>query len=315
MTTGTVGIDVSKRRLDSAVNGNPQTWAFENDAEGIAKLVEWVKRLDPCRVVFEATGGYERRAAKALREAGVAVAVVNPTRVRRFAQALGILAKTDKIDAGVIAHFGAVVQPAPNGQQSSLEERLAACVERRRQLVAQQSAEKNRLSTCPECMREDIQEHIAWLSEHIQALEADIQVCIEQKPEWKARAEIVDSVPGVGPITAATLVAEVPELGTINRQEVAALVGVAPFNRDSGPKQGKRRIFGGRGSVRSTLYMAALSAIRCNEVIRTFYQSLRQRGKEKKVAIVACMRKMLVILNSMVRKMEMWQSRKPKLAQ
>jgi transposase len=314
MTTETVGIDVSKRGLDVAVFGQAQTYKFENDANGIAKLAVWLKSLGPCRVVFEATGGYERRAAKALREVTAEVAVVNPTRVRRFAEALGVLAKTDKIDARIIAHFGQVTRPAANGKQSPLEERLSACVERRRQLVSQSAAEKNRLSTCPEWMREDIQEHLDWLKEHIQALELEIQSCIAQNAEWQKRADIADSMPGIGPVTAATLVADVPELGLLNRQKIAALIGLAPFNRDSGPKRGKRRIFGGRASVRRTLYMAALSAIRFNEVIRTFYQSLRKRGKEKKVAIVACMRKMLVILNTMVRKMQMWQARKPKLA-
>jgi transposase len=302
-----VGIDVSKRWLEVQVHGEEESRKFGNDPDGIRSLVEPMKALQPELIVFEATGGYERRAVKALSEAGLAVAVVNPTRVRRFAEALGSLAKTDKIDAQVIAHFASVVRPEPNGQSSDLEEQLAACVERRRQLLVELTAEKNRLSTCPACVREDIQEHIAWLEEHIDSLEAEIQTCIMQKPEWQARAEILDSVPGVGPVTATTLIAELPELGQLNRQKIAALAGLAPFNKDSGPKKGKRRIFGGRSGIRRPLFMAALSATKCNPVIRAFYESLLKRGKEKKVALIACMRKLLVILNAMVRKGEAWR--------
>lgn len=302
-----VGIDVSKRWLEVQVHGEAESRKYGNDPDGIRSLVEQMKALQPVLIVFEATGGYERRAVKALSEAGLAVAVVNPTRVRRFAEALGILAKTDKIDAKVIAHFASVVRPAPNGRPSDLEEQLAACVERRRQLLVELTAEKNRLSTSPACVREDIEEHLAWLEEHIDSLEAEIQTCIMQKPEWQARAEIIDSVPGVGPVTATTLIAELPELGQLNRQKIAALAGLAPFNKDSGPKKGKRRIFGGRSGIRRPLFMAALSATKCNPVIRAFYESLLKRGKEKKVALIACMRKLLVIINAMVRKGEAWR--------
>jgi transposase len=302
-----VGIDVSKRWLEVQVHGEAEGQKLGNDVDGFMTLVEQMKAIQPDLIVFEATGGYESRAVKALSEAGFAVAVVNPTRVRRFAEALGILAKTDHIDAQVIAHFAQVVRPAANGRQTPLEEQLAACVERRRQLMVELVAEKNRLSTCPACVREGIEEHIAWLEEHIDHLEIEIQACISQKAEWQERAEIIDSVPGVGPVTAATMVAELPELGQLNRQKIAALVGVAPFNKDSGPKQRKRRIFGGRAGVRRTLYMAALSASKHNPVIRAFYASLLQRGKEKKVALTACMRKLLVIINAMVRKGEAWK--------
>jgi transposase len=303
-----VGIDVSKRWLEVRVHGEAESRKVGNDPDGFTTLIEQMKVVGPELVVFEATGGYESRAVKALSEAGLAVAVVNPTRVRRFAEALGILAKTDKIDAQVIAHFAKVVQPAINGRQTLLEEQLAAGVERRRQLLVELVAEKNRLSTCPVCVRENIEEHIAWLEEHIKGLEIEIQACILQRPEWRERAEIIDSVTGVGPVTAATMVAELPELGRLNRQKIAALVGVAPFNKDSGPKRGKRRIFGGRSGVRRTLFMAALSASKYNPVIRAFYESLIKRGKEKKVALIACMRKLLVIINAMVRKGEVWQS-------
>jgi transposase len=301
-----VGIDVCKRWLDVQVHETGEHRKLGNDAEGILELLKWMKGNQPERIVFEATGGYERRAAKALREGGCAVAVVNPTRVRRFAAALGILAKTDKIDAKVIAHFASVARPAVNGQQTPLEEQLAAYVERRRQLLVELSAEKNRLSTCPECVRDGIDEHITWLAGQIESLETDIQKRISQQPDWQARAGIIDSVPGVGPVTASTMVAELPELGKLNRQQIASLVGVAPFNKDSGPTRGKRKIFGGRAAVRRTLYMAAMSAIRHNPIIKVFYETLRKRGKEKKVALTACMRKLLVIINAMVRKGEAW---------
>jgi transposase len=227
--------------------------------------------------------------------------------VRRFAEAMGILAKTDKIDAKVIAHYASVAKPVAKSQQTPLEEQLAACVERRRQLLVTLVAEKNRLSTSPACMQTDIEEHIAWIDEHVEKLEEEIQDCISQKAEWQERAKIIDSVPGVGPVTASTLMAEMPELGLLNRQEIAALAGVAPFNKDSGPKKGKRRIFGGREGVRRTLYMAALSAAKHNPIIRPFYESLLKRGKEKKVALTACMRKMLVIINVMVRDGKQWK--------
>jgi transposase len=271
-------------------------------------LIEQMKAIQPRLIVFEATGGYEAQAAHALSESGFAVAVVNPTRVRRFAEGLGILAKTDKIDARVISRFASVVKPAANTLQTPQEEQLAAFVERRRQLLVGLVAEKNRLSTCPACVRDEIQEHIAWIEEHIEHLEIEIQICISQNPEWQKRAEIIDSAPGVGPVTASTMVAELPELGQLNRQKIAALVGVAPFNRDSGPKKGKRRIFGGRTGIRRTLYMAALSASRHNPVISAFYTSLLKHGKEKMVALTACMRKLLVIINAMVKKGQTWQA-------
>jgi len=304
---GFIGIDVSKRWLEVSVYGQAENHKIGNDADGLARLVEEMKALQPQLIVFEATGGYESRAVKALSEAGFAVAVANPTRVRRFAEALGILAKTDKIDAQVIAHFASVTQPAANGRLTDLEEQLAAFVERRRQLLVELVAEKNRLSTCPACVRDGIEEHIAWMEAGVDELEAKIQACILQNPDWRARAEIIDSVPGVGPVTASTLVAELPELGQLCHKKVSALVGVAPFNKDSGPKRGKRRIAGGRSGVRRTLFMAALSATKHNPVIRAFYESLLKRGKEKKVALIACMRKLLVFINAMVKKGEPWR--------
>jgi transposase len=308
MTSKTIiGIDVSKRWLEVRIHGEAESRKIGNDPDGFRALLEHMDSMTPELIVFEATGGYESRAVKALSEAGYGVAVVNPTRVRRFAEAMGVLAKTDKIDAQMIAHFASVVRPPANGRQTPLEEQLAAYVERRRQLLVELVAEKNRLSTCPECVREGIEEHIFWIEERVDDLEGKIQACISQNAEWQAEAEIIDSVPGVGPVTAATLVAELPELGQLSRQKIAALVGVAPFNKDSGPKRGKRRIFGGRSGVRRTLYMAALSASRHNPIIRAFYESLLARGKVKKVALTACMRKLLVIINAMVRKGEAWK--------
>lgn len=302
-----VGIDVSKRSLDVNVFGEKDSQHVSNDPEGFATLLAQMQAVQPILIVFEATGGYERRPVKALNEAGFSVAVVNPTRVRRLAEGIGVLAKTDKIDARIIAQYASIVRPLANSRKTTLEERLAACVERRKQLIVMLVAEKNRLSACLDSMRECIDEHIAWLEEKVDDLEKEIQALIQQKPDWRRRAEIIDSVPGVGPVTASTMVAELPELGNINRQKIAALVGLAPYNKDSGPKKGKRRIFGGRTSIRAPLYMAALSAIRYNPVICAFYQSLIKRGKLPKVAITACMRKLLVIINAMVRKGEAWQ--------
>jgi transposase len=301
-----VGIDVSKRSLDVNVYGEKDTVNLGNDPEGFARLVEWLKIVQPERIVFEATGGYERRAVNGLVQAGFSVAVVNPTRVRRFAEAIGVLAKTDKIDAQLIARYASVVQPAANGHQNPLEEQLSAYVERRKQLVIMLTAEKNRLSTCPDAMQADLEEHITWLEERIEDMNTNIQTLISQKPEWQERANLIESVPGIGPVTASTLVAELPELGQANRQQISALVGLAPFNKDSGPKKGKRKIFGGRTEIRAPLYMAAMSAVRFNPVIRPFYQLLIKKGKPHKVAITACMRKLLVITNAIVRKGEPW---------
>jgi transposase len=303
-----VGIDVSKRWLDVQIHEASEQRRFGNDPSGYIELANWMKEVKPELIAFEATGGYEREAAKALDEAGFGVAVVNPTRVRRFAQALGVMAKTDKIDARIIAHFASVAKPIKKGQRTGAEEELAACVERRRQLIVDITSEKNRLSSSPACMKDEIQEHIQWLEDHIVALEVKIDSFIQEKDEWRTKSEVIDSIPGVGKVTASTMVADMPELGAVNRQEIASLAGIAPFNKDSGPKSGKRRISGGRDSVRRTLFMAAMSAIRCNVVIKAFYESLIKRGKEKKVAIVACMRKLLVIMNSMVKSGKVWES-------
>jgi transposase len=256
--------------------------------------------------VVEASGGYEAALVSELVGRGQAVALVNPTRVRAFARAEGVVAKTDKIDARVIARFGAMMKPQARARRAQVQVELDELVTRRRQLVLMLTAEKNRLQTASPTMRAHIASHIAWLQTEIEALEQQISQAIKANPEWAETAKRVERVPGIGFITAATLVADLPELGHLNRQKIAALVGVAPFNHDRGQHRGKRRIFGGRTSVRSVLYMATLSAIRHNPVIKTFYQRLVTKGKLKKVALTACMRKLLVILNTMVKTGQDW---------
>lgn len=301
-----VGIDVSKRELEIWVHNEQDSSQFHNDAEGIGELVRFLEDLAPTVVVVEATGGYERRMVTEMVSAGLPVAVVNPTRIRDFARSLGQLAKTDRIDARVIAHYASVVHPAARERKGAAEEHLSALVERRRQIIVMLTAEKNRLHSAPAATQPGVQAHVAWLQAELDSLQAAIEHCIQQNDQWRDKQVLLCSMPGVGKITAATLVADLPELGQLNRQKIAALVGVAPFNKDSGKKRGRRRIFGGRAAVRRTLYMAALVATRCNPVIRRFYERLLQNGKEKKVALTACMRKMIVILNAMLRKGETW---------
>jgi transposase len=312
MTTTTIevfiGIDVSKVRLDIAVWGSDEHWITSNDEKGIAELIVKLKSYSPTLILLEATGGLELLLVSELALARLPVAVVNPKRIRDFARSIGQLAKTDKIDAKVIARFGFTVHPETRPLPSEEEELLVALITRRRQVVEMLTAEKNRLHSCREAMRQRLQEHIDWLNSELKALDKEISQFIRRTPLWKEKNRILSSVPGVGPVTSATLLASLPELGTLNRQKVAALVGVAPLNKDSGRKRGKRRVFGGRASVRSVLYMAALSASKCNPKIRSFYESLIRRGKEKKVALTACMRKLLSILNSMVHSMTEWKA-------
>lgn len=311
MTDQVMGIDVGKEKLDVGVNDEKKVRVWNNDPEGQIGLSDWVAEQDPQLVVVEASGGYEAALVSELVSRGIAVAVVNPTRVRAFARAEGTLAKTDKIDAQVIARFGATMKPAARARRDESQVALNELVTRRRQLVLIATAEKNRLSTASPTMQAHIRSHLAWLQAEIESLEEQISQAISANPEWAETANRVDSVPGIGFITAATLVADLPELGQLNRQKIAALVGVAPFNHDSGKQRGKRRIFGGRTSVRSVLYMATLSAIRHNPVIKAFYQRLLDKGKLKKVAITACMRKLLVILNTMVKSGQDWCPAKP----
>jgi transposase len=307
MTEQVIGIDVGKAKLDVGLTTEKKVRDWANDEAGRAELSDWVVGQGASLVVVEASGGYEAALVSELVARGQEVALVNPTRVRAFARAEGILAKTDKIDAGVIARFGATMKPQARARRDEAQVALNEQITRRRQLVLMLTAEKNRLHTASPVMQAHITHHIAWLQAEIEALETQISQAIKANPVWAETAKRVDSVPGIGFITASTLVADLPELGQLNRQKIAALVGLAPFNRDSGKQRGKRRIFGGRASVRSVLYMATLSAIKHNPVIKAFYQRLLDKGKLKKVALTACMRKLLVIINTMVKTGQAWQ--------
>lgn len=301
-----VGIDVSKRQLDLAVWGESDIWRYGNDESGIPKVVKQLKELAPTLIVLEASGGWEMTVVAELAFAELPAVVVNPTRVRDFARATGQWAKTDKLDALMLARFAQAIRPEVRPLRNEQEAYLAALVTRRRQVIDILTAEKNRRSTTHGLIGQRLEEHISWLEEELKALEEEINRFILNNSVWKEKEVLLRSVPGVGPVTSFTLLAELPELGTLNRQKIAALVGVVPFNRDSGPRRGRRRIFGGRASVRGALYMAALVGSRSNPVIRAFYERLLANGKEKKVALAACMRKLLVILNAMLRDQKPW---------
>jgi transposase len=300
-TSSYVGIDVSKDRLDVAVVGERQEKQVDNTKEGIAKLVQQLLELEPELIVVEATGGYQRGVVEALFWAGLAVAVVNPARVRQFARACGLLAKTDKLDAKVLAVFGQKVQPRRYESKSEAGQQLSAMLVRRRQLDEMLKAEQNRLRTISASLRGSVEQVITCLKEGKKALDAQIQQFVAEQQIWQEQTEILKSAPGVGKVTTATLLADLPELGKMDRKKIAALVGVAPMNSDSGRKRGYRKTKGGRGDVRSVLYMATLVATRRNPVIQAQYQQLLKRGKLKKVALMACMRKFLTILNAMIR--------------
>lgn len=300
-TSSYVGIDVSKDRLDVAVLGERQERQVDNTSQGIAQLVEWMQELQPELIVVEATGGYQRAVVEALFRVGLAVAVVNPVRVRQFARACGLLAKTDKLDAQVLAVFGQRMQPKLYTGKSEAEKHLGALLVRRRQLEEMLKAEQNRLRTISPSLRSSVERIIAMLKEEKKRLDEQIQQFLQEQQAWQEQTQILGSAPGVGMVTTATLLAELPELGKMDRKKIAALVGVAPMNYDSGKKRGYRKTKGGRTEVRSVLYMSTLVATRYNPVIRNQYQQLLKRGKEKKVALTACMRKFLTILNAMLR--------------
>ena len=303
-----VGIDVSKAWLDIAVHEQEKYWRAGNNDQGIAELVVELKKLAPALILLEATGGFEMLLVAELANAGLPVVVSNPRRVRAFARSTGRLAKTDKLDAKLLAHFAAAVRPPIRTLPSEEEEQLTGLLTRRRQIVDMLTVEKNRLHTVRPALRSDIEEHITWLQEKLSKLDEEIDQFVQATPLWKEKDAILRSVPGVGRVTSSTLLGMLPELGKLNRQQIAALVGVAPVNKDSGRKQGKRRVYGGRADVRSVLYMAALAAKKYNPVIKIFYERLIKQGKEKKVALTACMRKLLVILNVMMRTNEPWRS-------
>jgi transposase len=300
-TSSYVGIDVSKDRLDVAVLGEERGWQVDNTKAGIAKLVQQMQAVCPELIVVEATGGYQRAVVEALFVAGLAVAVVNPARVRQFARACGLLAKTDKLDAQMLAVFGQRVQPRLYAGKTEAEKQLSALLVRRKQVEEMLKAEQNRLRTITPSLRGSVERIIALLKEEKKRLDEQIRELMNEQQAWQEQTEILSSAPGVGVVTTATLLAELPELGKMDRKKIAALVGVAPMNYDSGKKRGYRKTKGGRTNVRSVLYMSTLVATRYNPLIRTQYQHLLNRGKEKKVALTACMRKFLTILNAMMR--------------
>ncbi|MGZ6347273.1 MAG: IS110 family RNA-guided transposase [Anaerolineales bacterium] len=308
---GYVGIDVSKAWLDIAVEPSGEAWRTENSDQTIAELTSRLMELAPRCVVVEATGGYEAKLVTRLCEAKVPVARVNPGRVRRFAQGLNWLAKTDKIDAKLLAWFGQKANPRLTQLPDEQEKRLGVLVKRRKQVLEMLVAEQNHMENADPEVIQFIQDSIAMLQRQLDELDQAIHSLIDQTPSLKNRQDLLLSVPGVGKITAATLTSQLPELGSCNRKEIAALVGLAPFSHDSGRMRGKRFIKGGRPAVRSVLYMATLTATRCNPVIKAFYHRLLRAGKVFKVALVACMRRLLIILNAMIRDVQPWQPALP----
>ena len=297
-----VGVDVSKARLDVFVSHGEQAWSVSNDEAGVAGLAGRLASLAPSLVVLEATGGLERALVAQLMAAQLPVVVVNPRQVRAFAKSLGRLAKTDALDARILALFGERIRPAlrelPEPDTQALADQLA----RRRQLVEMLTMEKNRLQQAQlGVVRKNLKEHIEWLKQQLRASDSGLRQAVEGSPAWQAKRDLLEEVKGVGEVTVLSLIGLLPELGTLDRKQIAALVGVAPFARDSGTLRGRRTVWGGRSAVRTVLYMATLTAIRWNPVVRAFYTRLREAGKLKKVAIVASMRKLLTILNAMVR--------------
>jgi transposase len=302
-----VGVDVAKSALDVAVTDSGETWQFVNDDEGISQAVHYIASVKPSGIILEATGNLEMPLAAALQASRMPVAVINPRQVRDFACATGALAKTDTIDARILALFGARVKPEirplPNQKVCEMRNLLT----RRRQLIEMLTAEHNRVSQAGDGIRSCIETHIKWLETALSNINDDLDNQIRSSPSWLEKDNLLKSVPGVGKVVSSSLLIELPELGKLNRRKIAALVGVAPLNWDSGTMRGRRTVWGGRAKLRSVLYMAALVASRCNPIIAAFYQRLLNAGKAKKVALVACMRKLLTILNAMMRTMTVWR--------
>jgi transposase len=304
-----VGIDVAKDRLDIHVRPSGETFTVARDGEGLAALVDRLKQLAPALVVLEATGGFEVTVAAAVGSAGLPLAVVNPRQIRDFARATGKLAKTDALDAAAIAHFAQAVHPEPRPLPDAQAQELGELVARRRQVIEMMVAERNRTRHLQsKRVRKRIDRHLAALQKELTEIENDLDESIRGTPVWREAEDLLKSVPGIGDATARTLLAELPELGTLGRKQIAALVGVAPLNRDSGTWRGQRTVWGGRAPVRATLYMAALAATRWNPAIAAFYRHLRDLGKPPKLALTACMRKLLVILNAILRDQRPWQN-------
>ena len=303
-----VGIDVAKATLDVAIVPSAENFAVSNDEDGIQTLIGKLLEAEPALVVLEATGGLERPMAAALFASGIACAVVNPRQARDFAKAIGRLAKTDRIDASVLARFAEAIRPTPKALPKAEVLEFQAIVARRRQLIGMLVAEKNRLTaSVSKKVRSRLEAHVRWLEKELARIDRDLDEAIEASPTFKENEILLRGVPGVGPVLCRTLLAELPELGALSPRELSALVGVAPINRDSGIFRGRRSIWGGRARVREALYMGALIASRYNPVIKTFYERLVASGKPKKVALVACMRKLLTIFNAMIRDRTPWR--------
>ena len=301
-----VGIDVAKANIDIAVRPTGRVWRASYDAAGIEELVSQLENLTPATVLLEATGGLELPLVAALAAAALPVVVVNPRQVRDFAKATGRLAKTDALDAQVLAHFAEAVRPPVRPLRDADTQELNALTTRRSQLMTMLVAEKNRLGRATGAVRPSIQSHITWLEQQLKDLDEGLKQTLRQSPVWREKDDLLRSVPGVGEQLSRSLLTYLPELGALDRKQIAALVGVAPMNRDSGTVRGKRTVWGGRARVRAVLYMSALVASRFNPVIRTFYQRLLAAGKPKKLALTACMRKLLTILNAIVRTGQRW---------
>jgi transposase len=301
-----VGIDVAKERLDVALRPTGETWTVSHDESGVSTLLARLQALPPTLIVLEATGGLELSLTGALAASGLPVVVVNPRQVRDFAKAIGRLAKTDALDAAVLAQFAEVIRPALRPLPDAATQALSALLARRRQLIEMRTAEQHRLGHALPAVRKGIQAHLSWLDRQLARTDEDLTQAVRESPAWQVQDDLLQSTPGVGPILARTLLADLPELGTLTRQQIAALVGVAPLNRDSGTWRGRRRVWGGRADVRAILYMGTLVATRFNPVIRAFYQRLCAAGKAKKVALTACMRKLLTILNAMLKHQTPW---------
>jgi len=309
-----VGIDIAKEKIDVAVHSSGHRWSFSNDDTGITKAVSCISGVSPVLVAVEATGNFQTSLVAALAIAGITLAVVNPRQIRDFAKATGRLAKTDIIDAQVIAHFAAAIHPTPRSLSDTEAQELKNVMARRRQVSEMLTAERNRFGSASKTVRNRIQAHITWLQHELDETDDNLRRVIRESPVWREKDDLLQSVPGIGPIVSATLMTQLPELGTLNRRQIAALVGVAPFNRDSGTLRGKRTIWGGRSRVRAALYMATIVATRYNPIIRNFYKRLCNTGKAKKVALTACMRKLLVILNAMLKHRVPWNYKLPMIA-
>ena len=304
-----VGIDVARDSLEIALRPTGERWQVSNNSTGISALVARLQAVEPILIVLEATGGLEVAVLAALGTVGLPAVAVNPRQVRDFAKAVGKLAKTDALDAQVLAHFAEAVRPAVRPLPDAATRELSALVTRRRQLVEMLTAEENRRKTASTAVGDDIQEHIVWLRKRLHGVDRELSQAIRSSSLWREQENLLRSVPGVGPALSAILLADLPELGTLGRKQLAALVGLAPLNRDSGTLRGKRTIWGGRASVRAALYMGALVGSRCNPVLRAMYTRLVAAGKTKKLALTACMHKLLTILNAMLKYRTTWAPR------